>query len=118
MPSGRVDRDQYLDDWAGGLAIATLARRTDPRRYNARQKLISRTRIRVIMNNHGIKTTSILTLRTAEYRCPSPVSAQASAFRTSATVRTRARRGKILSKAKRCSSASWPEQASSTTPNE
>src|SRR4029077_7382329 len=42
----------------------------------------------------------------------SPVSAQVSAFRTSSTGRTRASRGKILSKAKRCSSASWPEQAS------
>ena len=31
MPSGRVDRDQYLDNSAGGLAIARLVRRTGPR---------------------------------------------------------------------------------------
>src|SRR6266446_5308640 len=42
MPSGRVDPDQYLDNWARGLTIARLARRTDPRPYHARQRLIRR----------------------------------------------------------------------------
>jgi hypothetical protein len=39
-----VDRNQYLDNWAGGLAIARLVRRTDPRPYHARQRLIRMTR--------------------------------------------------------------------------
>src|SRR5713101_9018897 len=43
--------------------------------------------------------------------------AQASAFITSSAVRTRAKRGKVFSNAKRCSSPSWAEQASSATMN-
>src|SRR6266581_7037346 len=62
MPSRRVDRDQYLDNWAG-LGDSQIS--ADPRPYHARQRLIRRMTRSVVKPNHGIKTTSILTLRTA-----------------------------------------------------
>src|SRR6266481_3932288 len=65
MPSGRVDCDQYLDNWAGGLAIARLVRRTDPRPYHARQRLIRRMTRSVVIPSQGSITTSIRNLQTA-----------------------------------------------------
>src|ERR1700756_5407996 len=65
MPSDRVDRDQYLDNSAGGLAMTRSARRTGRRHYQASQKLIRRIRTRVVKTSQGIMTTSTLILRTA-----------------------------------------------------
>jgi hypothetical protein len=64
MPSGQVDRDQYLDNWAGGLAIARLVRRTDPRPYHARQRLMRRMTRSVVRPSQGSITNSNLNLRT------------------------------------------------------
>jgi hypothetical protein len=65
MPSGRVDRDQYLDNSSGRPAMTRSARRTGRRHCQASQKLIRRIRTRVVKTSQGIMTTSTLILRTA-----------------------------------------------------
>src|SRR5881396_1161281 len=70
MPSGRVDLNQYLDNWAGGLAIARLVRRTDPRPYHARHRLIRRMTRSVVRPSQASITTSIRNLLTARKSPP------------------------------------------------